>query len=222
MFTGLVQALGQLQLVNARQLRVRCPQVDWVATLAVGDSVAVDGACLTVETLVNGGFTVTTSPETLNRTTLGQAVERGWWVNLEPALRVGDRLGGHFVTGHVDGLGTVESLGQSAESWEIRFTVPPAVGRYIVPKGSITVNGISLTVADCNPSGTWFQVAVIPHSFAQTNLQYLQPHRVVNVETDVLGKYVDKLLHPPGLHQGNSVSAPPPVTAAFLAEHGFG
>ncbi|MCG9893673.1 MAG: riboflavin synthase [Thermosynechococcaceae cyanobacterium MS004] len=245
MFTGLIQASGQLQSLGPRQLLVSCKERRLSEGLALGDSVAVDGVCLTVETVADAGFVVTVSPETLNRTTLGDRVDTDWSVNLEPALRVGDRLGGHFVTGHIDGLGTVQSVQQSAESWLITFTVPIALGRYMVSKGSVAINGISLTIADCTEDGTQFTAAVIPHSFGQTNLQRLTPQTSVNIETDVLGKYVAKFLRSPipaaqvdwpmnasgesGRESGREPNREPSrepirlpvITSDFLAEHGF-
>lgn len=217
MFTGLVQASGSLQALSPRQLMIRCQANTFVSTLAIGDSVAVDGACLTVETLTETGFVVTVSPETLRRTTLERAIDTDWSVNLEPALRVGDRLGGHFVSGHIDGMGYVKSFQQSVESWEIDFTVSPELGRYILPKGSVAINGVSLTIADCTEDGTQFRVAVIPHSFANTNLQFLVPSSRVNIETDLLGKYVAKLLQPPSGH----IASQSDISLEFLAEHGF-
>lgn len=225
MFTGLIQASGYLQSISPRQLLIRAQDSSFLNGLGIGDSVAVDGACLTVESLTEKGFVVTTSPETLDRTTLGQSVDTNWMANLEPALRVGDRLGGHFVSGHVDGVGRAVAVAQTAESWEIRFAVPLTLGRYIVSKGSVAINGVSLTVADCTEDGTQFSVAVIPHSFANTNLQSLTPQRAVNIETDVLGKYVAKFLRYPAdaiaLHQESAVQSSLEITPDFLAEHGF-
>lgn len=217
MFTGLVQELGLLRRLGPRLLQVNCQNPVFAHSLAIGDSVAVDGACLTVESCLESGFTVTVSPETLNRTTLESLVDTDWVFNLEPALRVGDRLGGHFVSGHIDGTGRVATLHRSAESWEIHFAVEPSLGRYIVPKGSVAVNGISLTVADCTADGTRFKVAAIPHSFTHTNLQYLAPQSEVNIETDLLGKYVAKLIQGPSA----DADASPGVTLDFLTEHGF-
>ncbi len=216
-FTGLIQASGSLQSLTPRQLLVRCEDAAFVKALAIGDSVAVDGPCLTVETLTDSGFVVTTSPETLRRTTLEQAIDTDWVVNLEPALRVGDRLGGHFVSGHIDGIGYVKAFHQTAESWEMQFAASPELGRYILSKGSVAINGVSLTVADCTDDGTQFRVAVIPHSFANTNLQYLVPRHAVNIETDVLGKYVAKLLQYPSRAREPNTD----VTLNFLEEHGF-
>lgn len=218
MFTGLVQGTGNLASNGANQLRVTCPRQPWVEALSLGDSVAVDGVCLTVETLVAGGFIVTVSPETLQRTTLEQRVKIQAPVNLEPALQVGDRLGGHFVTGHIDDVGMVEEISSTDDAWRIRFRAPSVVASHIVSKGSIAVNGISLTVADCNAEGTWFTVAVIPHSFEQTNLQQLRVGHRVNLETDVLSKYVAKFLRTPT----QDLHPLPLISPEFLAEHGFG
>jgi riboflavin synthase len=221
MFTGLVQGTGYLRSKGANQLLITCPRQPWVEALTLGDSVAVDGVCLTVETLVSGGFLVTTSPETMQRTTLEQRVKDQVPINLEPALRVGDRLGGHFVTGHIDDIGIVEEITQTGDSWVIRLRAPTTVASHIVSKGSIAVNGISLTVADCSPEGNWFTVAVIPHSFAQTNLQQLRSGHRVNLETDVLSKYVAKFLNTTAAHDLRAPSMPL-ISPEFLAEHGFG
>ena len=225
MFTGLIQALGYLKPAATHQLAIHCQAPSLVATLAIGDSVAVDGVCLTVESFIPQGFVVTTSPETMQRTTLSDSLATNATVNLEPALRVGDRLGGHFVTGHIDGVGRVDDVMATETSWEMGFGVPMEIAPYIVPKGSIAVNGVSLTVADCNAAGTWFKVAVIPHSFAMTNLQTLHSGSLVNLETDLLGKYVAKLMR----QDTETTEMGPPltpntagITLEFLAEHGFG
>ncbi len=222
MFTGLIQDLGTLKIADQHRLRVICPNGSILHDLEIGDSIAVDGACLTVETIVSHGFVVTASPETLNRTTLELQAETAAWVNLESSLRLGSKVGGHFVTGHIDGVGQVEAIAQTTESWEISFAVPAAIARFIVAKGSIAVNGISLTVADCNLEGSWFKAAVIPHSFANTNLRYLQLGSLVNLETDLLGKYAAKLLQP-HLNSSQPDWASPfsAITPEFLTEHGF-
>jgi riboflavin synthase len=225
-FTGLIQGLGTLQVLGEAQVKVTCePQITahLFADLELGDSVSVDGVCLTVNYGLSDGFVADVSPETLTRTTLGQATQ----VNLETSLRVGSKLGGHFVTGHVDGVGYLDSAVETINAWEMRFSASdPRVSRYIVSKGSIAVNGISLTVADCDPTGSWFTVAVIPVTYAETNLSQLQPGDPVNLEGDVLGKYVEKFLR---LGHG---TAPEPVeefasymqaeiTPSFLADHGY-
>ncbi len=190
--------------------------------LTVGDSVAVDGVCLTVVEILPQGFVADASPETLARSTLGHRPEAR--VNLETALRVGSKLGGHFVTGHVDGIGTLESSVPTATSWEMTFTTTAAVARYVIAKGSIAVNGISLTVAYCDPEGTHFTVAVIPHTYAATNLHGLRPGQTVNLEGDILGKYVEKFLRSgtmPHLAQSLAQSPVATLTSEFLAENGY-
>lgn len=233
MFTGLIQSVGKIQILGDDQLRVVWGHStpSWITQdLAIGDSVSVDGICLTVIKILPAGFVADASPETLRRTTL-ERLEESVHVNLETSLRMGSKLGGHFVTGHVDGVGYLESAVQTANAWEMSFTVPdPRVTRYIVPKGSIAVNGVSLTVADCNPTGSWFVVAVIPLTYADTNLQYLQPGSPVNLEGDVLGKYVEKFLRLGTASQEMAIADLEPVTvmngtgdltSAFLAEHGY-
>jgi riboflavin synthase len=230
-FTGLVQSLGRLYPAGDTQLRIDCDGVGGdriLSDLELGDSIAVDGVCLTVEQILQRGFIASVSPETLARTTLGGLPE-GAAVNLESSLRVGSKIGGHFVTGHIDGRGVLESATETARSWELRFRVPDArVARYIVPKGSIAVNGISLTVATCSQSGDWFTVAVIPVTYAETNLQKLAAGDLVNLEGDVLGKYVEKFtqggnvpdpLETPQEYSTASVSES--LSLEFLAEHGY-
>ncbi|MBW4524591.1 MAG: riboflavin synthase [Phormidium tanganyikae FI6-MK23] len=219
MFTGLVQTVGRLVILNPEQVRISGSRVSMILhDLAIGDSVAVDGVCLTVTEILGDGFVADVSPETVSRTTLGQSAEDAKSVNLETSLRVGSKLGGHFVTGHVDGIGTFESATQTATSWEILFnTASEQVARYILLKGSISVNGISLTIADCAADGSWFMVAVIPHTYAETNLSELKPGDWVNLEGDILGKYVEKFLR-----GGRSeVEVPDRISTEFLAEHGY-
>ena len=234
MFTGLVRAVGTLRPLSANSMRINCgaiaaPKI--LPDLELGDSVAVDGVCLTVTEILPQGFTADVSPETLSRSTLGQQ-ELGSlaYVNLEPSLRVGSKIGGHFVTGHIDGTGYLESVVQTAIAWDISFRVADTrVARYLVPKGSIAVNGVSLTVADCSATGDWFKVAVIPVTYAETNLRYLQPGSPVNLEGDVLGKYVEKFLR---LDTGAAAIADleamihseiqsEDLSPTFLAEHGY-
>mgnify|MGYP006275183431 FL=1 len=225
MFTGLIQTIGTLYHAGSSHLQIRC-QGDGHSTLmadiALGDSIAVDGICLTVESILPQGFIAAVSPETLDRTSLGKRAD-GSRVNLEASLRVGNKIGGHFVTGHIDGQGILETAEETANAWTIGFRVPDArVTRYIVPKGSIAVNGISLTVADCSPSGDWFSVAVIPVTYRETNLRYLTPGDTVNLEGDVLGKYVEKFLgrgHTAGDHTNRATK--PELSLEFLAEHGY-
>lgn len=228
MFTGLIQGLGVIRSLDQDRFTL-CVLNDAtnviLSDLAIGDSVAVDGVCLTVEVVLSDGFVATASPETLQRTTLGQRHKASEYVNVETSLRVGGKLGGHFVTGHVDGLGCLESSISTEKAWEMIFTAPPSlseqweryIARYVVQKGSIAVNGISLTIADCDRRGNWFKVAVIPHTYAETNLCYLDLGDWVNIESDILGKYVDNLLgHGPMIKDEQE-----DISLSFLAEHGY-
>jgi riboflavin synthase len=228
MFTGLVQSLGNLRSLTEDTIEVSClpdGAERILADLAIGDSVAVDGACLTVEKIVPQGFVATVSPETLDRTTIGQRDRCNGYVNLETSLRVGGKIGGHFVTGHIDGIGRLVSTTATATSWVLRFASPPLLAEewcryispYIVGKGSVAVNGISLTIAECDRQGSWFSVAVIPHTYTATNLHHLQPDNWVNLEADILGKYVEKLMmvsHP----KTNDDAI---ITPDFLSAHGY-
>ncbi len=227
MFTGLIQTQGWLEGRDRDRLTITLTgdRPEAILTdLALGDSVAVDGACLTVEDLLPQGFIAAISPETWERTALGR---RGpaQAVNLEASLRLGSKLGGHFVTGHIDGVGQLARSQETRLAWELTFTPvaerweqwQAAIARYLIPKGSIAVNGISLTVADCDPEGQWFRVAVIPHTYQATNLHQLQPGQWVNLESDILGKYVEKLLG----RRPAQAAAPESLTLSFLAEHGY-
>jgi riboflavin synthase len=228
MFTGLVQSLGKLRLLTEDRLEILCSFSGAeliLADLAIGDSVAVNGACLTVEQILPQGFIATVSPETLDRTTIGQKDHNSSNVNLETSLRVGGKIGGHFVTGHIDGIGRLISTKATATSWELKFGAPQSMteqwsdylSRYLVSKGSIAVNGVSLTIADCDPAGNWFTVAVIPHTYAETNLSQLKPDTWVNLEADILGKYVEKLMSP----QHGSSRQREIITPDFLAANGY-
>ena len=226
MFTGLVQCLGSIESYDQHALRIsiigdRYSQI--MSDLAIGDSVAVDGVCLTVETIKEKGFVATASPETLERTTLGDRHTAAKYVNLETSLRMGSKIGGHFVTGHIDGIGCLVEATATATSWEIRFGVPTGrgeqwherIGRYLVSKGSISVNGISLTIAECGTDSSWFTAAVIPHTYAETNLSCLKAGNLVNLESDILGKYVDRLVSHRLPNNQEEISL------SFLAEHGY-
>jgi riboflavin synthase len=177
-FTGLVRDVGTVTSVDGGRL-----VVETTITAELGDSIAVDGVCLTVVDNTNGTLAFDVVDETFRRTALAQASR----VNLEPALRAGDALGGHYVQGHVDGVGTVRSVGEL--TW---FDAPRDLLRYVVEKGSIAVQGTSLTVAATDDEG--FAVALIPHTLQETTLGSLKPGDSVNLEADVLAKYVEKLL----------------------------
>ncbi len=194
MFTGLVSARAKVVAFRASPsggvLAVERPAA--YANAALGESIAVSGVCLTVvEPLDPRVLSFDVSPETLARTTLGGRAP-GEGVNLERALAAGDRLGGHIVAGHVDGTAEVLSVKKAGESWTFTFSLPSALARYAVEKGSIAVDGVSLTIAALREGS--FDVAVIPHTFAETTLGARKPGDRVNLEVDVLGKYVERLL----------------------------
>jgi riboflavin synthase len=227
MFTGLVQAIGQLQRCSGGvELLVPADAGLDPAALALGDSVAVDGVCLTVTQRSPHGFKADVSEETLARTTLAAKADRRGWVNLEPALRLADRLGGHLVSGHVDGQGIVVAVEQQPASWRLVLRWSnPAYGRYVCEKASVAVDGISLTVADCSADGAEFWIAVIPHTWSSTTLQRLQVGDAVNLEADLLAKYTERLLAWRGQGQAGTASAPTrsedTITPGWLAEHGW-
>jgi len=201
MFTGLIQSIGTVQL-NGKSLFVE--GYTPFSPLTIGDSVAVDGVCLTVATFTPNGFLSDVSEETLKKTTLGLKTNQNNFVNLEPALRLSDRLGGHLVSGHVDGLGRITSLKQLTNSWEIDVTWnDPFYGRYICDKASICLNGISLTIAESSNNGSDFSIAVIPHTWFSTSLQHLSEGNLVNLEADLMAKYAESLMKNNGLYSKN-------------------
>lgn len=210
MFTGLVREIGGIVAVRptstGRDLTVRGPRI--AAEAALGDSIAVNGVCLTVTSLTADGFTCHAGIETLERSTAG-AWQPGRAVNLEPAMRAGDRLGGHFVQGHVDGVGACLSRTSRGETVAFEFTAPAPLLTFMAEKGSIAVDGVSLTITGLTNHG--FGVAIIPHTLAETTLESMQPGHEVNLEVDILAKYVRRAL---GLGDGG-------LTLDFLAEHGF-
>lgn len=192
MFTGLVETLGSVTALekadNGIRLSVK-PMTDY--ELKTGDSVSVNGVCLTVTDTGKNAPAFDVSPETLRSTNLGE-LRVGNKVNLERALRLSDRLGGHVVTGHVDGVGTILEKRQAGEYTFYTFEAPAAISRYIVKKGSIAIDGISLTVVDIERRG--FSVAIIPHTLKATNIGGKNVGDRVNLEADILGKYVEKFL----------------------------
>jgi riboflavin synthase len=193
MFTGLIREVGEVTSIAGGEdgVRIEVAAPETARDVRLGDSIAIDGVCLTVVGVGDGRFAFDAVPETLSRTALG-TLDSGSRVNLEPALRAGDALGGHYVQGHVDGVGAVRSVEPEGEGKRIWFDAPAGVLRYVVEKGSVAVQGTSLTVAAVDPGG--FAVALIPHTLAETTLDGLQPRVAVNLEADVLAKYVEKLL----------------------------
>jgi riboflavin synthase len=191
MFTGLVADTGTIRALERDGDGVRLTvETELAAELAQGDSVAVNGVCLTARDPDRNAFHADVMAETLRRSSLGPLAE-GDAVNLELPLRAGDRLGGHVVQGHVDDTGTIESIHEDGFSRRVRVAAAPDLLRYVVEKGSIAVDGVSLTVAEVDDDG--FVVALIPETLERTTLGGLEPERVVNLEVDVLAKYVEKL-----------------------------
>ncbi len=197
MFTGIVQATGEVRAMTPKagdvEIVVAAPALE-LHTVAIGDSIAVNGCCLTVTRIEGEAFAADASRETLNVTTLG-----GWTVgtrlNLEKALTAGQPLGGHYVTGHVDGIATVTALATDARSTRMRFEVPAALARYIAKKGSVCIDGVSLTVNEVGP--TSFDVNLIPHTMAVTVLKDYEIGTRVNVEVDIIARYLERLTASP-------------------------
>ena len=201
MFTGIVAELGEVAGIERRgdaaQLTIRGS----TEGVSPGESIAVNGVCLTVTGLLDGTFTADVMGETLDRSALG-TLTAGAPVNLERSIRLADRLGGHLMQGHVDATGTIISR-SPAEHWDqVRISLPASISRYVVHKGSIAVDGISLTVSAVGPPGddTWFEVSLIPETLKRTTMGARQPGETVNLEVDVIGKYVERLLNREG-HQ---------------------
>jgi riboflavin synthase len=213
MFTGLVEGVGEITAITrlAEGLRLTVAPPFPAPELTLGESVAVAGACLTVVAVTPQTFSAEVSPETLARTTFPLKKVRDR-VNLERALKLGDRLGGHLVTGHVDSLGVLKERRQGPAHLMLKFALPEPLARLVIDKGSIAVDGVSLTVNTCQ--GHTFTVNIIPHTAQKTTLAQLRVGDQVNLETDIIGKYVARLLGP----QGASTSE---VTKEFLARHGF-
>jgi len=211
MFTGIVEDKGKILRVDVRgegrRLILRVPP--HLTDLQLGDSINVNGACLTVVEKTGDSVAVDVSSETVEKTTFREMRE-GDEVNLELAMKLSDRLGGHIVTGHVDAVGTLVERRNEREFVHLRVQVPKSVSRYVVPKGSIAVDGISLTVNVCD--GDEIQMTVIPYTLEKTTLINKRVGDRVNLEADVLGKYVEKLME--GRESGK-------VTVSFLREHGF-
>jgi riboflavin synthase len=193
MFTGIVQAIGTIRAVQSRQgdleLEIAPGALD-LSSATVGDSIAVSGVCLTIARLTGSGFVADVSRETLACTTLSDAAV-GRALNLELALRAGEPLGGHLVAGHVDGVGRLLARREDGRSWRFDFEIPGALARYVAPKGSICIDGVSLTVNEVE--GARFGVNLIPHTLTVTTLGALQAGSRVNVEVDLLARYLERL-----------------------------
>jgi riboflavin synthase len=214
MFTGIIEELGAIRsIATARDgARVEIAARAVLSDAKLGDSIAVNGVCLTVVALTAETFAADVSAETLRRTSLRQA-RVGSRVNLERPLTPSTRLGGHIVQGHVDGTGAFLEARASGEGWIVRIGFPPELGRYIVEKGSIAVDGISLTVAALGDA--WFEIAIIPHTWKMTNLSSIPRGDAVNLEVDIIAKYVERMMRPGVAASGN------PLTMEKLQELGY-
>jgi riboflavin synthase len=210
-FTGIIKAKGSIGAIEKRgrdaRLRVTAPGLPW-SDYAIGDSISVNGVCLTAVRLLDDGFETDVSVETLDVTTL-KHLSVGDAVNLEPALRVGDALGGHLVSGHVDGIGRMVERADDARSIRMTFEVPGALARYIAKKGSICVDGVSLTINEV--SGNTFGLNIIPHTAEVTTMGAYGAGTAVNIEVDLLARYIERML---GSDAGG-------LSVDFLKEHGY-
>ncbi|MFU8838776.1 MAG: riboflavin synthase [Thiohalomonadaceae bacterium] len=217
MFTGIIQAIGRIQTLRAQgadmTVRVASGSLD-LADVQLGDSIAVNGVCLTVTALHGDGFSADVSGETLRNTSFA-SLQIGSAVNLEKALTLASRLGGHLVSGHVDGLGELLERRDEGRSVLLRVKAPAALARYIAHKGSITVDGVSLTVNAVD--GAVFSLNIVPHSLAQTTLQDCRVGQQLNLEVDLIARYLERLL------QGEAAARPISggISTDFLAQHGF-
>jgi len=207
-FTGLIEEIGVVSRRSGFDLAIMAKVV--LDGLQLGDSVAVNGVCLTVSAKTDSGFVVDTSPETLSRTTLAK-MRPGDAVNLERAMQAGGRFGGHFVLGHVDGVGRVAGMQDQGRFSLWRFQAPADVAQYLAPKGSVAIDGISLTIV--NPKGDEFEVAVIPETLKRTTLGNKRAGDAINIEADIIGKHI--------FHYMKNLSGGGGITRDFLAGHGF-
>ena len=211
MFTGIIEEMGMVKALrrSGNSARISIGAATVLEGTVVGDSICVNGVCLTVVELGAGGFAADVAVETLRVTNLGE-LKAGAKVNLERALQLSTRIGGHLVSGHVDAVGRVRGKREEGNGWRLLFDAPETVLRYVIKKGSIAIDGISLTVADVDPSG--FSVAMIPHTSKLTTLGFKSAGDTVNLESDIIGKYVERLL---GARTGDGVDL------ALLRKTGF-
>jgi riboflavin synthase len=217
-FTGIIESLGCIERVESRGkdlvLSIQSGKLD-LSDVHLGDSIAVNGVCLTVTSLVSSGFTADVSAESLANTNI-EHYSAGTQVNLEKALTLATRLGGHMVSGHVDGVGTVMDKSNDGRSIRFEIKCPQMLGKYIANKGSITVDGVSLTVTGCTKDS--FALNIVPHTVAETTIQTYQKGQAVHVEVDLIARYTERLLEAKIEEQSDSGSK---LSQNFLSEHGF-
>jgi riboflavin synthase len=220
MFTGIIEGLGTVAgLRGIQEGRRMTVTADFELTgTRIGDSIAVNGACLTAVAVNGRRFEADLSPETLARSTFATA-RVGQRVNLERALRLSDRLDGHLVSGHIDACGEIRSVEKSGNAWYVAVDAPGQVMRYVIEKGSVAVDGISLTVNACRDTG--FSVTVIPHTAASTTIGFKQPGERVNLEVDMIGKYVERFVAAMRSPKNEKGDDPAALNRDFLARHGF-
>ena len=215
MFTGIIEEIGVIENLqrgtNSAVLTIKAEKI--LEDLQLGDSIAVDGVCLTVVSIHSSSFQADVMHETLNRTILAK-LGRGSEVNLERAMQLNSRFGGHIVSGHVDGMGTIVNIQKDDNAVWFTIQAEPGIMRYVIEKGSITIDGISLTVAKVTEDT--FSVSIIPHTLKMTILKNCRVGDLVNLENDIVGKYVEKLLMSPEKEERKST-----LTKAFLMEHGY-
>ena len=208
MFTGIIEETGKIRTITQNKISIQADAV--LKETCFGDSISVNGVCLTVTELGTDFFDADISQETIKVTGLKELTS-GSVVNLERAVQVGARLGGHIVTGHIDKTGRIKSINKKGDFCYIGIEIPDELTRYVVKKGSLAVNGISLTGADIN--GNIVEIAIIPHTFENTNFKTLKVGDIVNIETDILSKYVEKFLSTSDNKSG--------ISMEFLTENGF-
>ena len=217
MFTGIIEALGNIADLQPKggdmALVVNTGKLD-MSDVALGDSIAVNGVCLTAIAMTDGSFTADVSRETLSLTSLGN-LSKDSKVNLEKALTLQTRLGGHMVSGHVDGLGEVVSRHNDGRSERFGIKAPDDIARYIAAKGSITIDGVSLTVNRVD--GAYFEINIVPHTLQETIISHYQAGTAVNLEVDVVARYLERLIQGGSLESANAST----ITESFLAKNGF-
>lgn len=219
MFTGLVMGMGRIEAAENRgdETRFRIRALFDLPDIELGESIAVNGVCLTVETFGEGWFTAYASRETMSVTSLGD-LRVGGEANLERAMAMGDRFGGHIVSGHVDCQAVVAEVRPAGESKIYKLSFDAAHGKYVIPKGSVALDGISLTINACGPD--WLEVNIIPETQKATTISGWTPGRKINMETDIIGKYVERMVAP-WTGQAGGDAPKQGITMEYLRKHGF-
>ncbi|MBU2620792.1 MAG: riboflavin synthase [Proteobacteria bacterium] len=220
MFTGIIESLGDIKMIRSSGREGKRFAIEADINLdgtGIGESIAVNGACLTVVAIAGKRFEVDISPETLEKTTLGNA-RTGERVNIERAMRLSDRLDGHLVSGHIDGVGTITRKKITGNAVIMTFGIPGSISRYVIKKGSVAVDGVSLTVNNCDEG--WFEVSIIPHTAKLTTMGIKGEGGFVNIETDMIGRYVERFV---GLQSGDikKKDVKSSIDMAFLAKAGY-